>query len=499
MEKPKLGEDPTTVHALEFTSRPLWLNFPNSDELLTKSTSQETQNNALDWASQLGMSALNGFSVIFQQITTAQLASPNLNVYISLLHKTLMDRKVFDTEIIGNTSERLYFFTHCSRNVSGAFTVMAVNLDDNRQKVTSKLPTATTGSKVEQYILTQSRTGDVQLNGKNIDWDMPILPQSKTKKPNRLTTFAMPGKSVAFWVFSDANIKECRSTTAVDEPEPMNLHTKTGSEKLLRKLLLESVADPIVRKKRDLELIKGLDTIEKIFPDKPKLDPIQQDLLNKMAALITDLQNLTNNITAPTIKPLQEELKKIENLTKSDDPFPIKVSNIYEPQQREKMRQKCKIIAHTLEKQCLRDLDPNMNMLPLRGFNMKRMRRNVQPQIIRHFDENEDINTNQITRENDKPSNALLNILNALYTPNKKPETSFNLVGAAPNEPTVPIPATTTPMPPKIPADQIVQAPRGNFDSPEILTVFTKVAVRVIDLVTQHVTRFWTAMIDDDV
>lgn len=499
MEKPKLGEDPTTVHALEFTNRPLWLNFPNFNESTTSMSPKEKESIGLEWASQLGMSALNGFSVIFQQISQSELASPNLAVFISILHKTLMDRKVFDTEIIGHTSEKLFFFTHCSRNISGSFTVMGVNLNEGRQKAISKLPTATTGSTVEQYTLTESRSGDVMLNGKNIDWDMPIIPQSRTKKPNRLTTFTLPGRSVVFWVFSDANIKECRSTTAMVEPEPMNIRTKTGSEKLLQKLLLESVVNPPIRRKRDLELIKG-HQIAKIFPEKTKLDPIQQDLLNKMATLINDLQRITNNITASTVKPLQEELKK-------DDPFPIKVSNIYEPQQREQMRQKCKIIAHTLEKQCLRDLDPSINLLPIRGLNMKRMRRSVKPQVVRQFHDNEDIRTNMILRDNEKSAagavDTLTTLLSAIYSPKKeKADISSGLVGLAPTIPTTPLPTTTTPWLPLNPtstpaADPTLQATDDSYETPEILGVFTKVFVRVIDLVTRHVSRFWNAMIDD--
>lgn len=419
-----------------------------------------------------------------------------MGLYTSILHKLLMDRKVFDTQILDNASDQLHFFTHCSRNVSGAFTVMGVNLDEARQKVTSKLPTATTGSKVEQFILTQSRMGDVQLNGKAIDWATPIVAQTKSKKPNRLTSFVIPGKSVAFWVFPDANIKECRSTTRLVEPEPLSLRTKTGAEKLLQKLLLESIASSpqVRRQRRDLEIIKGLESIDKMFTDKPKLDLIQQELLSKMVSLINDLQKLTNNITATEMKPLHQELKKIEQLTKTDDPFPIKVSNVYEPQQREQMRQKCKIIAHTLEKQCLRDLDPHVNLLPMRGLSLKRMRRNIQPQMIRQFaDDNDDIRTNRISRDHDN-ADPLAKLFSAIYSPDKR-SGAFGFVGVAPTTSTTPMPTTTTPS-----KDILLQAVRNpiNDGSAELMKVFNKVAVRVVDLINRQLTKLWNCISEDD-
>lgn len=498
IESPKLGEDPTTIHALEYTSRPLWLNYPSSSFRWTELTLEENINISLGWASQLGMSALNGFSVVFQKLSLEELVSPSLNVFISIFHKTLMDRKVFDTEIVGNSSDRLFLFTHCSRNISGGFTVMGVNLFEDQQKLTSKLPTATTGSKVEQYILTQGPFGEVQLNGKKIDWNTPITPHLKTKNSNRFTTFTMPSKSVCFWVFSEANIRECRFSTPFVEPEPMNLRAKTGSEKLLQKLLVESVINPIVRSKRDLELLNVLKPIEKIFPEKTKVDSIQQHFLNKMSTLIKDLQGLTNHITAPTINPLQEELKKIEVLTKTDDTFPIKVGNLYEPHHREQMRQKCKIIAHTLEKQCLQDLDPlTINMLPMRGLNVKRVRRNIKPQVVQQFDNTEDIHTNMILKANvkrEKSVDPLANLFGAIYTPRK--ENKFGVVAATSTP--QPTPITSMPVSPASSADQILQSiqqdPNG---SPGLLNTFCTLASRILHTFTRHITRFWDTIIDD--
>lgn len=486
LEKPGLGEDPTTVNALEFTSRPLWLNFPASELPSAELPTKERLQKGLSWAAHLGSAAESGISVIFQKTSATELFNPTFSLYVSILHKMLVGRKVFETVMAGPKSDELKMFTQCTHNMSGAFTVMGVNAKATKQKISSKLATATTGSTYQQYVLTQNELGDVQLNGKTMEFEAPIRPLVKSRKPNRMMSFSMPGNSVTFWVFADASIKECCTTCPFAIPETIVSRQKSASDKLLHELLLESAAVTPSRGKRELEIMKSMESINKIFTEKPLLEPIKRELLTKMLALVNDLQRMTSELKAnPEIKPLHLELKDIEQLLKNE-PFPIKVEHVDDPKQRDQMRQKCKIIAHTLEQQCLRELEPAHPVMPMRGLHLKRMRRSIGRQP-----EYDEIRTNTILRDNRKDlgkatnkgvgklvEDPLVSLISAIYYPDKQNMLKEYRV-------------RTTTATPDIPVEMAQQIAAKPYESPKFMKTFTKVVDKVMDLVNLHVARWW--------
>lgn len=254
MDRNPLIKEPTEL-ALQYTHRPLWLNMPPRS---IASTSDDSTSQGLHWAVTLGSSAQQGFSVVFQRIMDRDFFNPKLTSFVSLLHKQLMGNQVFETRMIPSSGKKdlKQMFAHCTRNVSGAITVMAVNLGDHKELVSTKLPIKSTGTTVLQYILETDRKGKVLCNGEYVQLSSYIRPVTRSKKPNRPTSFMLPAKSVGFWVFPESNVKDCliKPVQTLDII-PHELRSRTSSEKLLEQLILETI---VPRGKRHIVVKKDI-------------------------------------------------------------------------------------------------------------------------------------------------------------------------------------------------------------------------------------------------
>lgn len=228
---------------------PVWLNAvpQSSQSSKTALCGLECELQGIRWANVLGSSAQSGFKVVFQRIDQFDMINPRLSNYVSLLHKKIMGEKVFDTKILNGDNLSPKYYTHCTKNMSGSFSVMGVNFADHKTKISTKLPNKYTGSDLYQYVLNVDG-GRILFNGIPVDINSDLKPIVKIKKQNRLTTFTLPPRSVGFWVFPSANLKQC-STKSEENVSPLKRDTdndfenssRTATENLLHELISEIV------------------------------------------------------------------------------------------------------------------------------------------------------------------------------------------------------------------------------------------------------------------
>lgn len=194
----------------------------------------------LNWAQTLGDAARNGFNMVFAPINNNEWFQPSLSHYVNLLHKQLMGRKVFDTPILNGNRFDTHFYSHCTKNNNGAFTIFGVNMADSKARVAAKVPFKS-GSEFLEYILSVNKTtGRVQLNGQDIVQGATLTPITRVKRLNKPALLLMPPNSTGFWVFPTARILECERTNGGPLHNSIS-RLKTSSEALLQQLMMESI------------------------------------------------------------------------------------------------------------------------------------------------------------------------------------------------------------------------------------------------------------------
>lgn len=195
----------------------------------------------LKWAQTLGDASRSGFKMVYTPIDQNEWFKPSLTYYTTLLHKRLMGETVLDTKILNGNRFDAHVYSHCTRNVSGAFTIYGVNTVAEKASVLAKMPPMRAGTEYMEYVLTvNSDNGKVQLNGNDIVEDMPLNPVIKSKRFNKPALLSMPAHSVGFWVFSKATLPECERAHDVDQTRYTRLG-KTSSEQLLQDLIQEEI------------------------------------------------------------------------------------------------------------------------------------------------------------------------------------------------------------------------------------------------------------------
>lgn len=217
---------------------PVWLSLLDQNADSTNPLTQMKQ--GLNWAQTLGDAAKNGFKVIYTPINKQNWYEPSMTYYTTLLHKRIIGQTVFDTKIFNGNRFDAHFYAHCTKNMSGSFTLFGVNAADSGLDVAARLPFRS-GTEYVEFILTVGVNGKVYLNGAEIIEPTVLTPQSRYKLPGKGAFLSMPAHSVAFWVFIGASIPECASVETipfeVERPEQ-----RTSSETLLQQLILETVS-----------------------------------------------------------------------------------------------------------------------------------------------------------------------------------------------------------------------------------------------------------------
>lgn len=195
----------------------------------------------LNLAQTLGDAAKNGFKAIYFPIDKNNWYEQTISYYVSLLHKRIIGESVFETKMFNGNRFDSHFYAHCTRNMSGSFTLFGVNAGDSKLDVTAKLPFRS-GTEYMEFILTVSVNGKVQLNGREIIEPAVLVPVPKSKLPGKATDLNMPAYSIAFWVFTEADIPECSYDDDDMSYYTTEKHLKTSSERLLQELIIEAVS-----------------------------------------------------------------------------------------------------------------------------------------------------------------------------------------------------------------------------------------------------------------
>lgn len=245
---------------------PLWVTLPITLCSTKGSTcQQECIRDGLVWAQYLGDAAKNGFNTIYKTLDTTELLTPSFNYYITLLHKKLMGQKVFDARQITGDRTTSHFYTHCARNVSGAFSFMGINMKNTKLTVSIKMNIKYVGSKINQYILTVVN-GTILLNNEPIQINSNIEDFVKVKRFVRPINVVLPEFSVGFWTFPLANLNEC--TNFDDSEEDWGIQTevkiekqKTAVDNLLHELIMENIERESKRNKRHLVVKKDSNSL----------------------------------------------------------------------------------------------------------------------------------------------------------------------------------------------------------------------------------------------
>lgn len=222
---------------------PVWLSLTNSKVDSTTSDSICSMNciqRGLSWAQTLGDASKKGFKMVYMPIEKNEWFKPSLTYYTTLLHKRIMGEKVFETKMMSGNRVETHMYAHCTKNMSGSFTIFGVNPADSKTHVAAKVPFKS-GTEFSEYILTvNSATGKVQLNGNDIIEGSNLGPATRNKRPNKSAMLSMPPYSVGFWVFTMADLSECEQIQSAQETQSKN-RILTSSEQLLQELILETV------------------------------------------------------------------------------------------------------------------------------------------------------------------------------------------------------------------------------------------------------------------
>ncbi|XP_012143990.2 uncharacterized protein LOC100877442 [Megachile rotundata] len=178
---------------------------------------------ALILARRLGNAARSKINVFMRQPT--DLTQPSADYWVSLLHKTLVGRKVFDAK----TSDKDYVYLYCqctkpsNKYEKGSVTIFGVNL--NPEEVTIDLK----GMKIDmvhEYILSPGFTTpnrmfseSVFLNNKTLDLindTVPELVPDILSSPEGVKLELHPG-GIGFWVLPNLKIKSCMEDDKTSE------------------------------------------------------------------------------------------------------------------------------------------------------------------------------------------------------------------------------------------------------------------------------------------
>ena len=116
---------------------PVWLSLKQKTTDTKNPLAQTKQ--GLNWAQILGDAAKNGFKAIFAPINRQTWYDSSMSYYITLLHKRIIGQTVFDTKMFNGNRFDSHFYGHCTKNMSGSFSIFGVNAGDSKLEITAKV------------------------------------------------------------------------------------------------------------------------------------------------------------------------------------------------------------------------------------------------------------------------------------------------------------------------------------------------------------------------
>ncbi|KAK2575381.1 hypothetical protein KPH14_001046 [Odynerus spinipes] len=195
---------------------------------------------ALVWTSRLGNAAKLGAQVLMRQ--PSDLAKPTPDYWVSLLHKNLVGREVFDAKIQTGNRSHVHFYVQCTKASAayerGALTIFGVNLTPTKVRANVRGLKLRT---LHEYVLmpgfdasNRMFAESVLLNGKPLnlinDTELPDM-EAVTLNDEKGLSIELPSGGIGFWVVPDQKMRSC-----------MDHHDEKEGDKGL------SADDPVVQK-----------------------------------------------------------------------------------------------------------------------------------------------------------------------------------------------------------------------------------------------------------
>ncbi|XP_031843098.2 uncharacterized protein LOC116431589 isoform X1 [Nomia melanderi] len=195
-------------------NRPLWI---------AESKPEEYKNlylGALILARRLGNAARSNVDVILRQ--PVDLTRPSPDYWVTLLHKTLVGRRVFGATMQTDEKNHVYLYCQCTkasdRYKQGSITIFGVNINPENMEIKLEGTPMTT---VHEYLLspgfdTTNRmfAESILLNNETLTLLNDSLPEIKPVILNDTEGLGInfPSASIGFWVLPDLKIKSCMQT-----------------------------------------------------------------------------------------------------------------------------------------------------------------------------------------------------------------------------------------------------------------------------------------------
>ncbi|XP_076166235.1 uncharacterized protein LOC143146109 [Ptiloglossa arizonensis] len=211
--------------------RPLWI---------AESKPEECKNlylGALVFARRLGDAAKLKAEVIMRQ--PMNLTRPTPDYWVSLLHKTLVGREVFNAQIETGNKSHVYLYCQCARPSNGygrgSVTIFGANLSPEAVEIALKGTKLTT---IHEYVLSPGSDASngmfaetVLLNNEPLTVTNDSIPKVKPAILNdpKGLRIDLPSGGIGFWVLPELKVKSCTS-----EGETRDDNQDLGREEIVR-------------------------------------------------------------------------------------------------------------------------------------------------------------------------------------------------------------------------------------------------------------------------
>ncbi|XP_076650274.1 uncharacterized protein LOC143357639 [Halictus rubicundus] len=208
-------------------NRPLWIAESKPEEY------KSLYLGALITARRLGNAARSKVDVIMRQ--PEDLTQPSPDYWVSLLHKTLVGRQVFDGTIDTDQENHVYLYCQCTKSSDryqpGSITIFGINFNPEDVEIRLKNTRITT---LHEYLLspgfgTTNRmfSESILLNNETLALLNDEVPEMKpiiSSNPEGLG-ISLPSASIGFWVLPDFKVKSCQEPSLQSTGENQQIKT----------------------------------------------------------------------------------------------------------------------------------------------------------------------------------------------------------------------------------------------------------------------------------
>ncbi|KAF3421720.1 hypothetical protein E2986_08749 [Frieseomelitta varia] len=215
-------------------NKPLWIAESSPEECKSSFIG------ALVLTRRLGNAAKLNVNVFMRQPT--DLTRPTPDYWVSLLHKTLVEREVFDARIQTGNENHVYLYCQCAkasnRHERGSIVIFGVNLSPEDIAINFEEAEITT---VHEYILSPGLDAPnrmfaktIFLNNKLLTLTNNTIPEIRPKILNdtKGVDFQLQSGDIGFWVVPDLKIKSCMRSDETSRAKPSHNYKNVANVKM---------------------------------------------------------------------------------------------------------------------------------------------------------------------------------------------------------------------------------------------------------------------------